>query len=185
MIMKWRQVVLIALISLSLSDAKIVADGPWSHNDVHEQYYRVNNGVPYFTYQNTRQRVNSARMIFRGDLDENIYQYENVLLVNQLLSQEAFDILFSERDGRLQYRHFLVAVAQFPAFCGEYANKLWIPNLGSAEQACKRELATLFAHMTYETGDKPDDLDSTGEVDGELLENLSATGLKNMYEKRC
>ena len=52
MIMKWRFMkVIVALIALSLSlEAKIVANGPWTGNDIYEQYYRVNNGVPYFTY---------------------------------------------------------------------------------------------------------------------------------------
>ena len=49
-------------------------------------------------------------MTFIDDLD-NIYEYENVLLVNELFSQEDFDKLFSHRDDLLEYKHFLTAVA--------------------------------------------------------------------------
>ena len=39
-------------------------------------------------------------MTFIDDLD-NIYEYENVLLVNELFSQEDFDELFKYRDDLL------------------------------------------------------------------------------------
>ena len=49
-------------------------------------------------------------MIFIDDL-ENIYEYDNVILVNEILSQEAFDELFPHRYHTLEYKHFLTAVA--------------------------------------------------------------------------
>ena len=52
----------------------------------------------------------------------------------------------------MDYESFLTAVAQFSAFCGEYNSTTIVMNLDNAEQACKRELATLFAHITHESG---------------------------------
>ena len=49
-------------------------------------------------------------MIFIDDL-KNIYEYENVIRVNKILSQEDFDELFPDRDDMLEYKHFLIAVA--------------------------------------------------------------------------
>ena len=49
-------------------------------------------------------------MIFIDDL-KNIYEYDNVIRVNNLLSQEKFDELFPDRDDMLEYKHFLTAVA--------------------------------------------------------------------------
>lgn len=53
----------------------------------------------------------------------------------------------------MQYKDFLRAVAKFPKFCGEYANgNDWPSKYGSPwEQACRKELATLFAHFDQET----------------------------------
>ena len=41
------------------------------------------------------------------------------------------------------YQNFLKAVAKFPAFCGESNG----PRGYNENDTCKRELATLFAHM--------------------------------------
>lgn len=53
------------------------------------------------------------------------------------------------RNAIYTYEDFLLAVAKFPSFCGE-------GELESAgydkDQTCGRELATLFAHFTQETG---------------------------------
>lgn len=44
------------------------------------------------------------------------------------------------------YENFLYAVARYPYFCGERGY------FGSIEEACKREIASLFAHASQETG---------------------------------
>lgn len=44
-------------------------------------------------------------------------------------------------DSIYSYQNFLRAVAKFPAFCGESNGDFGI------DDACKRELAALFAHM--------------------------------------
>lgn len=51
------------------------------------------------------------------------------------------------------FEDFLKAVGSFPAFCGESKEGSKM----SKENICKKELATLFAHMTQETGGKKDE----------------------------
>lgn len=47
------------------------------------------------------------------------------------------------------YETFLEVSARFPYFCGEKG--IW----DTVEQACQRELSTMFAHAIQETGEKP------------------------------
>ena len=55
--------------------------------------------------------------------------------------------MFPYRNDLYDYESFLAAVAKFPAFCGESG----IESMNE-EETCGRELATLFAHFTQETG---------------------------------
>jgi len=82
------------------------------------------------------------------------YIPENRLRVQQILSEAMFDEFFPLADDFYTYQMFLEAVEAFPAFCNEvnlnYAgHKI---NAADKDQACKRELATLFAHIAYTTG---------------------------------
>lgn len=52
-------------------------------------------------------------------------------------------------------------------------------NLADATQACKRELAALFAHVTYESGDRSGDVETEGGARFEL------TGLMYSHESEC
>ena len=81
---------------------------------------------------------------------ERIHNFPNVLMVKDIVSEEIWNNFFPNRKELFKYDHFLRAVAQFPAFCTEYNNVH--ANLDSYTSACKRELATLFAHITYESG---------------------------------
>lgn len=54
--------------------------------------------------------------------------------------------MFPERNALYDYNSFLQAVAKFPMFCGES------PTGADAKKTCGREIATLFAHFTQETG---------------------------------
>ena len=55
--------------------------------------------------------------------------------------------MFPMRDDLYDYTSFLRAAAKYPKFCGE-GN---CPGL-TETQSCGRELATLFAHFSQETG---------------------------------
>lgn len=70
----------------------------------------------------------------------------NVKRLESILSSQAWSFLFPHRAAEYDYRKFLQAVAKFPAFCGHY------DTIGKADAICRRSLATLFAHMTRETG---------------------------------
>lgn len=68
-----------------------------------------------------------------------------------------------------------MAVAQYPAFCDEY-----MPvgeNLYSQSLACRRELATLFAHITYESGDKSDNSYPYGRTGLKFMQNVTCSHL--------
>ena len=62
------------------------------------------------------------------------------------------DDLFPYRNDGYKYKYFLRAVAQFPKFCAERKLENAYANLKNETTACKRELAALFAHITYESG---------------------------------
>lgn len=111
----------------------------------------------------------------------DVFQKENVKLVNEILPEQNFNELFQFRNEdydnselyvRLEYIDFLRAVAQFPAFCGEF-KKNAASNLENQTQACKRELATLFAHMTHESGDE------------NYMADYEYSGLRHLRETHC
>ena len=64
-----------------------------------------------------------------------------------MLGEEDFEHLFPIHDKMYTYEAFVVAAGLYPKFCGEVDPSL---ELTSAE-VCKRELATLFSHMIFET----------------------------------
>ncbi len=87
-------------------------------------------------------------------------------LVNSVFSQEAWDSLFPNAIEGYDYDTFLGAVWRFPSFCGETEASKG----RSLEDTCKRELATLLAHMIFETGgykEKP--ATSAGYFDSDLF----------------
>ena len=65
----------------------------------------------------------------------------NTRLVEQIVSQEAWDFLFPQRHPAYTYTNFLKAVSKFPAVCHP-----------DSEEKCREMLATMFAHFTQETG---------------------------------
>lgn len=74
--------------------------------------------------------------------------------VKSVMTKSEFeDTLFPKRNSIYTYTGFLKAVAKYPKFCGE-------ENLSgyTATEACKKELATLFAHFAQESGKHDDTL---------------------------
>ena len=74
-------------------------------------------------------------------------------MIMEVFGEEDFEHLFPLHDKLYTYEAFIVAAGLFPKFCGEDD-----PSLGLTEaETCKRELATLFSHIIYETnGSEPD-----------------------------
>jgi len=91
-----------------------------------------------------------------GDADTNVP--ENVKLVKSILTRAKWDdlttqmtkgdasILTTEEKATYSYGNFLRAIGKYPFFCAEQGV------YSSLEEACRRELATLFAHGAQETG---------------------------------
>ena len=82
--------------------------------------------------------------------------------VASIFTQEDWEYIFPYRLPGYDYEFFLEAVALYPAFCNEF--KLfysepeagYFNNLSSQDQACRRELATLLAHIVQKTGSTDD-----------------------------
>ena len=91
-----------------------------------------------------------------GDADANVP--ENVKLVKSILTRAKWDdlttqmtkgdasILTTAEQATYSYDNFLRAVGKYPFFCAEQGV------YSSLEEACRRELATIFAQGAQETG---------------------------------
>ena len=113
----------------------------------------VNNGVPQGITDVMKRRIESTAT-YQGSVSEQYMQQPNVQLVSSFLTKQAWLYLFPMSIELYQYENFLQAVALYPKFCGEGTPD---PD-GSFTTACKREVATLFAHMTRESGFDDDKL---------------------------
>ena len=74
-------------------------------------------------------------------------------MLMEVFGEEDFEHLFPVHDRMYNYEAFVVAAGLYPKFCGEDD-----PSLGlTAAEVCKRELATIFSHMIFESnGGQPD-----------------------------
>ena len=70
----------------------------------------------------------------------------NVKRVERIISAADWEYMFPKRAPEYTYRGYLQAVGKFPAFCGEYDDGR------DADAICRKNLATMFAHFTQETG---------------------------------
>ena len=71
----------------------------------------------------------------------------NVINVKSILSSDTWNNAFPFHNTVYSYESFLRAVAKFPMFCNESASATV-----TLEDTCKQELATLLAHISYESG---------------------------------
>ena len=138
------------------ASAAIRSDGLWTGHDWYDDAYElgVSNGVPYSNNPTVDRRI-KAPLTTEGPTDDTYMSFPNVQLVSSLIDETAWTDNFPLRDPIYEYEDFLKAVAKFPAFCGE-------TNIEgqSLEEACKRELAALFAHWGAETGKKEGSADT-------------------------
>jgi len=77
---------------------------------------------------------------------------ENVLRVKSVLDDSLWSNLFPVADSFYTYEDFLKSVAKWPYFCNEWNEEEAGLNTEDIENTCKRELATLFAHMAVQSG---------------------------------
>lgn len=131
-----------------MANAAIVDNGPWTGNDWYDDISRigVTNGVPYSKDPKVQRRI-TAPLTIDGSIDSTYLTMPNVQRVQAIFSADAWKKGFPLADPVYTYDNFLKAVAKFPYFCNE-------TNIAgqTLEQACKRELASIFAHWGQETG---------------------------------
>ena len=109
--------------------------------------YSVETGNVTWKPTVNKRRVESAQMVWIREL-EDIFDQPNVKLVNSIFTEEEWVSIFPAAPD--SYQDFLTAIAQYPAFCNEFDPIM--ENLFTLDLACRRELATLFAHIIYESG---------------------------------
>jgi archaellum component FlaF (FlaF/FlaG flagellin family) len=71
----------------------------------------------------------------------------NVERVKSILPESKWNELFPIANKTYTYNGFIKAVEAFPKLCGETGN-----SSDDLDETCKKELATIFAHATQETG---------------------------------
>ncbi|MPW31813.1 chitinase [Agarivorans sp. B2Z047] len=71
---------------------------------------------------------------------------DNVKRVESFITADEWEHLFPKRSPEYTYRHFLQAIAKYPAFCGNYDDGR------DADEICRKSISTMFAHFTQETG---------------------------------
>ena len=103
----------------------------------------INNGVPYGLNNKVSIRLRSASTIDTSNI--NIYDQPNIKRIISTFSQENWNTLFPYALSVYTYQGFLQAAAKYPMFCNEYIDETQL------DYACKKELATFFAHTTQET----------------------------------
>ena len=128
-------------------------DGVWTGQDWYDEDegLGVKNGVPYGQDPETQRRINSATLQSGPDVQNE--DKENVRMIMEVFGEEDFEHLFPLHDKLYTYEAFTVAAGLFPKFCGETDESLGL----TEAEVCKRELATLFSHVIFETnGSEPD-----------------------------
>ena len=190
--MTWKSTTAAAVVCmLTQTNAKIKADGLWDNNDWYDSALEigVTKGVPYG--KNEVKRRMDAAMALEGTVADYATK-ANVIRVKSVFPETCSDAsatntvtqcwehVFSQRKSLYTYEGFLNAVGKFPAFCGEHKLKKAGGTAWSDDDACRRELATLFAHFNQETGGN----DPTNQWTPEGLEEWRQ-GLMHITEYQC
>ena len=127
----------------------IPTDGIWTGSD-HEYYDEVTkigvkNGIPY-SKDAAKERWLEAAWTIDGKVDDFL-DTDHIKRVKRIFPESDWKKQFTHINKLYTYKEFIKSVAEFPAFCNE------TNNAGeSKDDACRRELATFFAHVTQETG---------------------------------
>jgi hypothetical protein len=76
----------------------------------------------------------------------------NVQLIKEVMPYHYYEGIFMSHHADYTYEVFLQAASLYPKFCGEFIQAgTFSYNYDSASKACRRELATLFAHIAYDS----------------------------------
>ena len=135
-----------ALFTVASVEAKkptVGVDGIWSGHDWVDNASGIKdiNGMLEGISDEMIARIEGASPHSATDMQDIYLDQANVQMVKSVLSEDQWDYLFPMANEIYDYDSFLMAVGKFPKFCGDGDEKL-----------CKRELSTIFAHMTHEVG---------------------------------
>ena len=123
----------------------------WNSQNIWNTWWNTNTPVNSQELSDDLKRIiNSAKAIEwtpKIDLMNLSNNPENVKRVMSILPESKWNEIFPARAPVYKYEELLKAIAKFPALCSE---KWPYTNL-SLDDVCKKELVTLFAHMTQET----------------------------------
>ena len=107
----------------------------------------MSNGILYSWNPTTDKRIREAWLIEpHGYLVQ-----DNVKRVMRVFSNTSWDFFFPVRNPLYNYDDFLYAVASYPAFCNSSPE-----GEDMLDDYCRRELATLFAHIIEESNAQGD-----------------------------
>ena len=131
----------------SYSKARIVDDSDlWTGSDKNwydlDHEIGVKNGVPYSNDPAVKRFI-EAPLAVEGEVTDYMNK-ENVQRVDRVLGETRYNYLFPLRNELYTYDGFLRAVGKWPHFCNEKGENLADYTL---DEACKHELATMFAHF--------------------------------------
>ena len=149
--------ILIAQYAQQAQAGAIPEDGIWTGSN-HEFYDEVTkigvkNGKPYSNDTEKRRWLEAAWTI-DGKVDDYL-ETDHIKRVKTIFPEADWNAQFTHIDALYTYKAFIKSVAEFPAFCNE------TQNAGeSLDDACRRELATFFAHVTQETGNRKGEEDT-------------------------
>lgn len=144
---------------LASVQGKIIEEGLWTDHDWNDGGYSVENGVLSCDNDLTERRSKAPQAI-DGEV-ENWDTKANVVRVKSVLDEDFWNSLFPMADSFYTYENFLKAVAKWPHFCNDWYEAEAGMNTEDFDNTCKRELATLFAHIAMES----DDLQYVSEAD--------------------
>ena len=129
----------------------IVRNGYWTGNDYVDATlgYKIVDGFYYPDEGTEHKRILESAKMLRPD--QASLEAENVMRIKSLFTEYDFDYYFWERGSNPPtYTAMLEAMSLFPAFCNEQVGG--VQNTDDIDMTCKRELATLFGHISYTTG---------------------------------
>jgi chitodextrinase len=131
--------------------------GPWTGYDWIDEVngFKAVNGQIFGTKDSTIRSLWSAQARFNTPDVDFVNHENNAANVQRVLrvlpEATAWEYLTPFRVAEYTYQNFVTAVSKFPSFCGERGT------VGRAafmtdDEMCMKELATLFAHFSQETG---------------------------------
>jgi hypothetical protein len=109
------------------------------------------NGIPSSNDDKFNRKITASHALEENQMND-WENFNNVKRVKQHVSENKFDQFFPIKNDFYTYDGFLKAVGKFPNFCDDFnVEKDDTLNMKNIDEVCKRELATLFAHITFES----------------------------------